>query len=72
MQLQQYTGTGQGNLLICNSGILNGVWCWCRIVLVFGCEGERDQAMRPFMGEVAHYKVRPEHALCTATVQTQA
>ena len=29
-----------------------------RIILVFGCEGERDATIRPFMGEIAHYKVR--------------
>lgn len=28
-----------------------------RIILVFGCEGERDQDARPFMGEIAHWKV---------------
>ena len=29
-----------------------------RIILVLGCPGGRDQGMRPFMGEIAHYKVR--------------
>lgn len=29
-----------------------------RIILVFGCEGERDKEARPFMGEIAHWKVR--------------
>jgi UDP-N-acetylmuramyl tripeptide synthase len=28
-----------------------------RIILVLGCPGERDLGKRPFMGEVAHYKV---------------
>lgn len=28
-----------------------------RIILVFGCEGERDKMIRPFMGEIAHWKV---------------
>ena len=30
-----------------------------RVILVFGCEGERNKSLRPFMGEIAHYKVRP-------------
>ena len=28
-----------------------------KIILVFGCEGEEDDAKRPYMGEIAHYKV---------------
>lgn len=28
-----------------------------KILLVFGCEGEEDKAKRPYMGEIAHYKV---------------
>lgn len=28
-----------------------------RIILVTGCEGERDRDSRPFLGEIAHYKV---------------
>jgi UDP-N-acetylmuramyl tripeptide synthase len=27
-----------------------------RIVLVVGCEGERERDSRPFIGEIAHYK----------------
>ena len=29
-----------------------------RLILVLGCPGEQDQGKRPFMGEIAHYKVR--------------
>ena len=28
-----------------------------RIWLVFGCQGEMDESIRPLMGEIAHYKV---------------
>lgn len=28
-----------------------------RLILVTGCEGERSREDRPFMGEIAHYKV---------------
>lgn len=28
-----------------------------KIILVFGCEGEEDEGKRPYMGEIAHYKV---------------
>ncbi len=28
-----------------------------RIILVLGCPGGREQGKRPFMGEIAHYKV---------------
>ena len=28
-----------------------------KILLVIGCQGERDKAKRPYMGEIAHYKV---------------
>lgn len=28
-----------------------------KILLVFGCEGHEDSGKRPFMGEIAHYKV---------------
>lgn len=30
-----------------------------KITLVFGCEGLEEVAKRPYMGEVAHYKVTP-------------
>ncbi len=30
-----------------------------KILLVFGCEGDEDKAKRPYMGEIAHYKVSP-------------
>lgn len=30
-----------------------------KILLVFGCEGNEDVGKRPFMGEIAHYKVSP-------------
>lgn len=33
-----------------------------KILLVFGCEGEEDKAKRPYMGEIAHYKVSPQSA----------
>ncbi len=33
-----------------------------KILLVFGCEGEEDKAKRPYMGEIAHYKVSPHSA----------
>ena len=33
-----------------------------KILLVFGCEGEEDKAKRPYMGEIAHYKVSPNLA----------
>ena len=33
-----------------------------KILLVFGCEGEEDKAKRPYMGEIAHYKVSPHLA----------
>lgn len=29
-----------------------------KILLVLGCEGEANKAKRPYMGEVAHYKVQ--------------
>lgn len=28
-----------------------------RIILVLGCPGDSEQGKRPFMGEIAHYKV---------------
>ena len=28
-----------------------------RVFTVFGCEGDRDKAVRPVLGEIAHYKV---------------
>ena len=28
-----------------------------RVFTVFGCEGDRDRAVRPVLGEIAHYKV---------------
>ena len=31
--------------------------CNKRLILVLGCPGEQDQGKRPFMGEIAHYKV---------------
>ncbi len=31
-----------------------------RLILVLGCPGEQDQGKRPFMGEIAHYKVRTQ------------
>ena len=47
-----------------------------RVILVIGCKGGRDEALRPLVGEVAHYKVRsiaalPVHAwylFCTVCV----
>jgi UDP-N-acetylmuramyl tripeptide synthase len=33
-----------------------------KILLVFGCEGDEDKAKRPYMGEIAHYKVSPQLA----------
>ena len=33
-----------------------------RLILVLGCPGEAQEEMRPFMGEIAHYKVRPPPA----------
>ena len=30
-----------------------------RLILVLGCPGEAQEEKRPFMGEIAHYKVRP-------------
>ena len=54
-----------------------------RIILVLGCPGGREQGKRPFMGEVAHYKVPLPHpvlppicppvaAMCPAHVHTPA
>ncbi len=34
-----------------------------KILLVFGCEGGEDKAKRPYMGEIAHYKVSSRLAL---------
>ncbi len=31
--------------------------CNKRLILVLGCPGEQEQGKRPFMGEIAHYKV---------------
>ena len=28
-----------------------------RLILITGCEGERNRDARPFIGEIAHYKV---------------
>jgi hypothetical protein len=28
-----------------------------RVILVTGCQGDQDKGIRPFIGEVAHYKV---------------
>ena len=28
-----------------------------RLILVLGCPGGREQGKRPFIGEIAHYKV---------------
>ena len=43
-----------------------------RVILVFGCEGERNKSLRPFMGEIAHYKVRtPLTSLRGYPFQTQ-
>lgn len=35
-----------------------------KILLVFGCEGLQDVGKRPYMGEVAHYKVSTCPAAC--------
>lgn len=37
-----------------------------RLILVLGCPGEASKAKRPFMGEVAHYKVCA-FALCESS-----
>ena len=34
-----------------------------RVILVIGCKGGRDEALRPLVGEVAHYKARSAAAL---------
>ncbi len=34
-----------------------------RIWLLFGCEGEGDETIRPLMGEIAHYKVPAARSL---------
>ena len=36
-----------------------------KIFLVFGCEGGKDKQIRPFMGEIAHYKVPNSPYLCS-------
>ncbi len=41
-----------------------------KILLVLGCEGEEDKAKRPYMGEIAHYKVSwllSHHCLCESS-----
>ncbi len=35
-----------------------------RLILVLGCPGEMKQEKRPFMGEIAHYKVSFYLQLC--------
>lgn len=42
-----------------------------KILLVFGCEGLQDVGKRPYMGEVAHYKVSVCPAPCQLDSVTQ-